>query len=204
MDFTTSRLAGIPLARRREAAGRAGAAQYLRGADEKEPAAVGGGSCAPVPRLSVPQRVSLSQLRARLSGLPVPDSTFPAFPRSRGSSGAARSRRGQQQQQRRRQHTHRSPWSLRAPVSGHSSPARGFQSPPSHRLRASYSLGNSLKIHLGLRRTAEDKLLSRPCSPKARNVPRQVLQSMMSKKPMLYACIYINRTNAEIWICVWA
>lgn len=198
MDFTTSRLADIPFARRKKAAGRAGAAEYLRGGEEKEPAAVGGGSRAPVPRLSVPQRVSLSQLRAQLSGLPVPDSTFPAFPRSRGSSGAARSRRGQQQ------HTHRSPWFLRAFVPVHSSPARGLQCPPSERLRGCYSLSNSLKIHLCLRKTAEAKLLSRPCSPKARNVQRQVLQNMMAKKPLLYAYIYINGKNPEIWICVLA
>lgn len=82
MDFTTSRLADISSARRKAAAGRAGAIEPLRGEEKREPAAVGGGLCAPVPRLSVPQRVSLSQLRAWLSRLPVPDSTFPAFPRS--------------------------------------------------------------------------------------------------------------------------
>lgn len=90
MDFTTSRLADISLARRKEAAGRAGATEPRRGEEEREPAAVGGGLCAPVPRLSVPQRVSLSQLRACPSGLPVPDSTFPAFPRSWGFISAGR------------------------------------------------------------------------------------------------------------------
>lgn len=90
MDFTTSRLADMSFVQRKEAAGRAGATEHLRGEEEKEPAAVGGGWCAPVPRLSVPQRVSLSQLRAWLSGLPVPDSTFPAFPRSWGFISAER------------------------------------------------------------------------------------------------------------------
>lgn len=90
MDFTTSRLADISFARRKEAAGRAGAMEHLRGKEKREPAAVGGGLCAPVPRLSVPQRVSLSQLRAWQSGLPVPDSTFPAFPRSWGFISAER------------------------------------------------------------------------------------------------------------------
>jgi len=89
VDFTTSRLADISVARRKEAAGRARAAEHLRGEEEREPAAVGGALCAPV-LLSVPQRVSLSQLRAWLAGLPVPDSTFPAFPRSWGSTSAER------------------------------------------------------------------------------------------------------------------
>lgn len=99
------------------------------GARQRDPAVVLGGLRAPVPRISVPQRVSLSQLRARLAGLPVPDSTFPAFPRSRASAapgglppGAAASELWRQRL------TYRS--FLRAFASVHSLHSRGFQSPP--------------------------------------------------------------------------
>ena len=143
MDFTTSRLADISFAWRKEAAGRAGATEQLRGEEEREPAAVGGGSCAPVPRLSVPQRVSLSQLRAWLSGLPVPDSTFPAFPRSWGFISAERPAAGgssklsdsRQRALAAAAHVLQAHGFLRAFVSVHSLQTHGFQSPPSKRLK---------------------------------------------------------------------
>lgn len=144
MDFTTSRLADISFARRKEAAGRAGATEHLRGEEEREPAAVGGGLRAPVPRLSIPQRVSLSQLRACLAGLPVPDSTFPAFPRSWGFISAERPAAGGSSKltdSRQRAlaaaaaHVLQAHGFLRAFVSVHSLQTHGFQSPPSKRLK---------------------------------------------------------------------
>lgn len=57
LGFTTSRLAGIPLARRKEQQGEPEPRNTYEG-EEKEPAAAGGRSCAPVPRLSVPQRAA--------------------------------------------------------------------------------------------------------------------------------------------------
>lgn len=91
---STSRPADISQRGGRRRRGQRDPPHTCRGRTEGTCCSRGGGSCAPVPRLPGPQRLSLSQLRARRSRLPVPDSTFPAFPSSRGSASAGRAAGG--------------------------------------------------------------------------------------------------------------
>lgn len=180
MDFTTSRLADILFARRKAAAGRAVAAEFCEGLKRRN-LLQSGEARVPLslvfPSLSESPSVScepgclccqsLTQHSQHSRGAGAPAARLGAAGGS--SSGRART-------------------AAPIPASVWLCPfIASPRVPVPTQLPACYSLWNSLKIHLGLRKTAEDKLLSRPCSPKARNVHRQVLQNMMSKNPLPYA-----------------